>query len=241
MPVLETPDAPETPEAPPQIGDTRPAPTPVAEEPPPEGDTPDESRVPTAYERKLRAENADYRQKWQQYEQALGEYPPEVQNAILHLAGRVGEDPSAAVVELAQALGLVDPNDFAEPDPDVMTRAEFQAWQEEQQAAAEDEESVAWLQQEAAQFGVEPGTPAYNSLLGLLENDETLTVEEGVKMLFQGLDEFQKQTISDYLAGKTSSPAPAMQGSAPSGEVDIANADDPMKAARAATIARLGG
>lgn len=224
----------------PQIGDTRPAPPPPAGDAPPApaGDGGGGNREPTEYERRLREENAEYRRRFQPYEQAFGDHDPEVVQGLAELATLMRDDPDSARAVLAEALGLQLPDGEEDPRQQPMTRAEFEAWQQQAAQQSTETQVIQGLRDEAKQFGIEADTPQYDSLLAILHRNPELSVEDAAKQMFSGLDDYAKKVIEDYRNGKGQTPRPTTQtGAAPSGESEI---DDFEKAAAGAR-AFLGG
>lgn len=232
-----TGDAPEPTK--PQIGDTRPAPEPS----PPAGTKP----APSEYEVQLRNEVAGYRKRFEPYEKALGILDDDTRAGILELANLAANANDEAVrARVAEVFGLDLPAGVEDPNAMPMTRAEFAQWQRSQTEEAQAREHLDGLVTEAKSLGVEHGTPAWYSMIGLLQDSfaraeadptaEPLTVEAAVKQLFAGLDTYGQSRIDEFVSGK-GGPRPATGGAAPEGGEAITT----FKGATEAAIARLTG
>lgn len=237
-PATDDPPADPPTEAKPQIGDTRPAPEAKEPEKPPVSD----------YEKQLRAENATYRKRFEPYEKALGTLDDDTRAGILELASLAANANDEAVrARVAEVFGLALPDGVEDPNAMPMTRAEFAEWQRSQTEEAQARQHLDGLITEAKAHGVEHGTPAWFSMIGLLQDSfaraeadpsvEPLTVEAAVKQLFDGLDSYGQSRIDEYVSGK-GGPRPATGGAAPEEGKDITTFADATKAAMARLNAR---
>lgn len=177
-----TPPAPSAGDAPPVPTTPPPAPPKAGE--PPAGEPP--RQEPSDYEKRLRAENAEYRRRFEPYEKIAGQWDDETRAGYLRLGEllAVAQDPSnpEAMAEAqriaAEAFGLEVPAN-APPDPRTapMTRAEFEEWQQSQQEEQVKEAALGEFVAAAEKVGIAPvdergvPTPQWRTLMAYVQAD----------------------------------------------------------------------
>jgi hypothetical protein len=155
------------------LDDATPAPDPT-----PEPVQQDPEHVPWADHKKLRDENATYRQRWQPLERTFGKLDPEMTQAFQHLAELYATDPAEAQAELRRVFGLEGPStddELGDPDNPPLTRADLEAYFADRDQQREQELAVARgreeIQTAAKGFGYEPGSKEYQRLLSIAYNE----------------------------------------------------------------------
>lgn len=205
-----------------------PPPPPGGVPPPPGGD----GAQPSEYELRLRQENAQYRERWGGFEKAYADLPDEQRDGLLELGQLLRTDPDAARALIAEVVGLqVPPNE--DPRQAPLTRAEFEAYQRSLDERTTTERDLQVFRDEAKALGFEPGSPPYYGVIGLLQANPTMTLQEGAHAMLTNLGEYDKAVIDKYLASKNPGVPPVGAGGEPSGEEGIKTFEDARKAARA--------
>lgn len=217
------------------------APTPEPEPAPTADAAPDPDMFPRDYVEELRRENAKYRTRAQQYEQAFDGYDDDTRTQLLtyfQLAKRAESGDQDAQRELNEWLADDEPDDTPDDDgPDFsrMTPAEFVEFQRElareeaqrlydareqhtQQIAA-----VEGVRATAEQMGYDPSSPDYILLLKFANELDPAEHPDLLAAAHAQVEAYHESILerrnADYLAKKerdtVASPRVASQGGSP--------------------------
>lgn len=211
-------------------------------------------QFPRPYVERLRQDNQQLRDRYRPYEQTFSQFHPDDREALLHLANvmRSGDVGQAAqlmrqyadilspaqqqqVMQQTQQVAQQQQDQQGQPQPQYMTKQEFEQAITEREQATQLENQVKDIYSEAERLGYPPGHPDHVKLLLMARDGHDGNLEAAA----QALAAERERVIQEYLAAKTGQPNPRpapRTGSTPS---DNKGAPTNLKDAKAAMDERL--